>query len=212
MSVPVQQCLRHLIGTVSCRIEVPAATDTLIALARAATECTGETNASFAELTIERLARQAGISRASFYLYFEDKAELVRAWNRDLDAQVAATITDWWNTDEPSRDTVRHVLHQLAVIHRENRIVVAAIQEMSAHDYLLREALIDSFQRKRGKLRAHILRGQKEGWIVRCPSARYYCCLDRIDGGKSAAASDSDNRRREIAARHRCRYHLAIPL
>jgi AcrR family transcriptional regulator len=139
--------------------------DILAALAGAAA-CIVENGASFADLTVERLARQAGISRASFYLYFEDKAELVRAWNRDLDAQATETIASWWDTDEPSRGTVKSVLEELAVIHRENCTVLAAIQEISAYDHALREELFDSFEHKRDKLREHILRGQNEGWIV----------------------------------------------
>ncbi|PQM45173.1 hypothetical protein C1Y40_04660 [Mycobacterium talmoniae] len=64
--------------------------DTLGALADAAAACVDEDNTSFAELSVERLARRAGISRASFYLYFEDKGELVRGWHQEFDAQVTA--------------------------------------------------------------------------------------------------------------------------
>ncbi|WP_237156519.1 helix-turn-helix domain-containing protein [Mycobacteroides franklinii] len=53
--------------------------DTLAALAVAAASCADGNQSSFANLTVDRLARRAGISRASFYIYFEDKAELVRA-------------------------------------------------------------------------------------------------------------------------------------
>ena len=33
---------------------------------------------SFTELSVDRLATEAGISRASFYIYFEDKGHLLR--------------------------------------------------------------------------------------------------------------------------------------
>src|ERR1700712_3199167 len=34
--------------------------------------------ATFTELSVDRLANEAGISRASFYIYFEDKGHLLR--------------------------------------------------------------------------------------------------------------------------------------
>lgn len=138
--------------------------DTLGALADAAA-CVDKNNASFAELSVERLARRAGISRATFYLYFEDKGELVRGWHQEFDAQVTARYAEWWNIANPGRSAVSGALEQLAVIHRGSRTVLAAIQEMTAHDPRLRHERVEAFQRKRGELRRHIARGQREDWI-----------------------------------------------
>ena len=43
-----------------------------------ATERLMADGASFTELSVDRLATEAGISRASFYIYFEDKGHLLR--------------------------------------------------------------------------------------------------------------------------------------
>jgi len=43
-----------------------------------ATERLMAAGASFTELSVDRLATEAGISRASFYIYFEDKGYLLR--------------------------------------------------------------------------------------------------------------------------------------
>ena len=43
-----------------------------------ATERLMNDGASFTELSVDRLATEAGISRASFYIYFEDKGYLLR--------------------------------------------------------------------------------------------------------------------------------------
>ena len=43
-----------------------------------ATERLMRDGASFTELSVDRLATEAGISRASFYIYFEDKGHLLR--------------------------------------------------------------------------------------------------------------------------------------
>ncbi len=138
--------------------------DTLAALALAAASCIDQPGSTFATLTIDRLARQAGISRASFYLYFEDKAELVRAWNRDLEEQVNTVLAQWWPTRPSSPSALRGILGRLADIFRENRAVLTAIQEMTPHDPLLRQARADSFADTCGALDRHIARGQHEGW------------------------------------------------
>ena len=43
-----------------------------------ATERLMRDGASFTELSVDRLSTEAGISRASFYIYFEDKGQLLR--------------------------------------------------------------------------------------------------------------------------------------
>jgi TetR/AcrR family transcriptional regulator, ethionamide resistance regulator len=138
--------------------------DILLALADAAAEsvCDGTT---FVDLSVERLSRQAGISRASFYLYFEDKGELVRGWYDALDGRVSGVLTEWWEADNPTGELLSGVLSGLAAEYAGQRFVVNAVQETSAHDPLLREALDDAFQRRTVALRKHIARGQRAGWI-----------------------------------------------
>src|SRR5689334_13890771 len=52
--------------------------------------------AGITELSVDRLATEAGISRATFYIYFEDKGHLLRR----LASQVFSDLTDaaqrWW--------------------------------------------------------------------------------------------------------------------
>ena len=139
--------------------------DTLAALAAAsAASYADEDESNFTNLTVDRLARRAGISRASFYIYFEDKAELVRSWHRDLDEQANTALAQWWPTGPPTPSALRRILAQLADIYRENRAVLSAIQEMTPHDPLLRQARTDSFTTMREALHQHIARGQQEGW------------------------------------------------
>ena len=55
-----------------------------------ATERLMRDGASFTELSVDRLSTEAGISRASFYIYFEDKGHLLRR----LAGQVFADLAD----------------------------------------------------------------------------------------------------------------------
>jgi AcrR family transcriptional regulator len=120
---------------------------------------------SFRDLSVERLAVEAEISRASFYIYFEDKAELLRAWfSRNEDAARAAT-EGWWGSDGPvTREQIRDALAALSRLHRD-RALVAAFQELAYTDDALRELQAVASARTFEGLHAHVRRGQEEGWV-----------------------------------------------
>jgi TetR/AcrR family transcriptional regulator, ethionamide resistance regulator len=139
--------------------------DILQALAVATAALIDDKGESFAELGVEPLARRAGISRASFYLYFEDKGELVRGWHSEFDAQVTDAFARWFETTGPTKAVVRTALGQLATVHRESRTILRAIHEMSAHDPALRQDRAEAFVFKRAELRKHITRGQRGSWV-----------------------------------------------
>lgn len=138
--------------------------DILLALADAAAQNVGE-GTTFVDLSVERLSRRAGISRASFYLYFEDKGELVRGWYDALEGRVSSVLAEWWEADHPTGELLSAVLHRLAEEYVGQRFVVNAVQDTSAHDPLLRDAIDATFQRRTAALRKHIMRGQRAGWI-----------------------------------------------
>lgn len=61
-----------------------------------ATERLMADGASFTELSVDRLATEAGISRASFYVYFEDKGDLLRRLTGQVFDDLAAAAERWW--------------------------------------------------------------------------------------------------------------------
>src|SRR4051812_44749412 len=56
--------------------------------------------ASFTELSVDRLASEAGISRASFYIYFEDKGHLLRRLATQVFSDLASAGERWWGVSE----------------------------------------------------------------------------------------------------------------
>lgn len=137
---------------------------TLEALAIAAEYLTEQTG-SFAALSVERLSRQAGISRASFYLYFEDKGELVRGWLDAFDREVNRLLDSWFGESAPSHEYLARTFASLEKLHRENRFILSAAEEMAAHDATLRQDREEAHRQRRVALRRHITRGQRNGWI-----------------------------------------------
>src|ERR1700752_1895629 len=62
-----------------------------------ATERLMRDGASFTELSVDRLSTAAGISRASFYIYFEDKGHLLRRMAGQVFADLADAAERWWS-------------------------------------------------------------------------------------------------------------------
>jgi AcrR family transcriptional regulator len=121
---------------------------------------------SFSDLSVSRLATKAGISRATFYIYFEDKAELVRAWFDRIDEEAHAATAAWWTLEgEVTRDDIHRVLTRIIDVYRQHGPLLAAVQDMAAYDPLLRDVVAESFARAQGDLCDHIAAGQASGQI-----------------------------------------------
>lgn len=102
-----------------------------------ATERLMRDGASFTELSVDRLSGEAGISRASFYIYFEDKGHLLRR----LAGQVFGDLTDgarsWWSVaGRHDPDDVRTAMSRIITIYRRHQAVLVALNEMAAYDPL----------------------------------------------------------------------------
>lgn len=103
-----------------------------------ATERLMRDGASFTELSVDRLSGEAGISRASFYVYFEDKGHLLRR----LAGQVFGDLTDsarsWWSVaGRHDPDDVRTAMSRIIATYRRHQAVLVALNEMAGYDPLM---------------------------------------------------------------------------
>ena len=91
--------------------------------------------ASFTELSVDRLATEAGISRASFYIYFEDKGHLLRRLAVGVFDDVADPAQRWWNV-AARRDSsdVRAAMTGIVAGYRRHQPLLVALNEMAAYD------------------------------------------------------------------------------
>src|SRR5262245_6679362 len=67
---------RHFIATIEPRLEA------------------GE---AFGDLSVERLAKTASISRSTFYVYFEDKGDLLGVMAENLISDMFDAAQAWWS-------------------------------------------------------------------------------------------------------------------
>jgi TetR/AcrR family transcriptional regulator, ethionamide resistance regulator len=91
--------------------------------------------ASFTELSVDRLATEAGISRASFYVYFEDKGHLLRRLTGQVFDDLADGARRWWDV-AARRDPadVHAAITAIIAGFRSHQPLLIALNEMSAYD------------------------------------------------------------------------------
>lgn len=90
--------------------------------------------ASVATLSIDKIVAEAGMGRATFYLHFREKSELVAAlaedqvaWRDEIGAEALAD-------PELDRATLDNILNNIVSRWVENRAVLAAIIEVAEYD------------------------------------------------------------------------------
>jgi AcrR family transcriptional regulator len=100
-----------------------------------ATERLMRDGASFTELSVDRLATEAGISRASFYIYFEDKGHLLRRLAGQVFGDLTSGAERWWGVAwRHDPDDVRAAMAGIIESYRRHQPVLVALNEMAAYD------------------------------------------------------------------------------
>lgn len=129
---------------------------------------------SFTELPVERLVSLAGVSRSTFYVYFEDKGELIRAWLTDISSRLEVAAAQWWALDEgASWADLRAALDRVVTVYRPQATLMAAAFDASAYDPGVREQVETMMERNVAGLRKHIRTGQAAGTVdARIPAAQ----------------------------------------
>lgn len=95
--------------------------------------------ASLAGLSINRIAEESGVSRATFYLHFADKRALITRL-AETELRAFESVTDPF-IDDPTagRDKLADVTHELAGVWREHAGVLSSLIELAEYDADSRE-------------------------------------------------------------------------
>jgi AcrR family transcriptional regulator len=121
---------------------------------------------AFTELSVDRLATEAGISRATFYVYFEDKGQLLRTMATQVFGELVDGARAWWDVvDRHDPADVRKAMATIIDLYRRHQALLAAVIEMAAYDPEVGEfyqRLLDDIA---GGTRAVIEQGKADGSI-----------------------------------------------
>lgn len=90
---------------------------------------------SFTTISVEELAREAGIVRATFYLHFRNKGELVSHLMKNVAKELrAAAVETLHQREKFGRDEFGKFLRHAVDIHFRHRLAIRAMIEVAAYD------------------------------------------------------------------------------
>ena len=99
-----------------------------------ATEELLEQGATYSGLAVERIARQAGISRTAFYFYFRDKRDLLVRLTEEVAAELYREAEAWWTTEGDGANELRAALGRVITLYRDHAVLLRAVVETAAYD------------------------------------------------------------------------------
>ncbi len=136
MAAPSRQSSAPTAKRVAIEAALLEATETLLA-----------EGASFADLGVERIATQAGITRTAFYFYFADKRELLMALTADVNELLLEQANLWWSGEGEPAVRLERALTSVARLFGEHAVLLKALGEVAAYD----EQVAEHWQRLIGQ-------------------------------------------------------------
>lgn len=120
----------------------------------------------FTEISVERLVQEAGISRSTFYVYFEDKGDLLTAWFAEIIEGIEDAAKPWWKLGgESTEEELRVVLDGIVRTYQPHTVLMAAMYDAAAYDPSVRDLVSGMMNGNAAALRKHIRAGQKQGFV-----------------------------------------------
>jgi AcrR family transcriptional regulator len=121
---------------------------------------------SFTEISVERMVQATGMARSTFYVYFEDKGDLLRAWFGDIEAEITEASAGWWQIDgSASKADLRAALSRIVDTYHPHAQLMSAMFDAAAYDSAVRELTGAMMASNIAGLRKHIRTGQKREFI-----------------------------------------------
>jgi TetR/AcrR family transcriptional regulator, ethionamide resistance regulator len=121
---------------------------------------------SYTELSVERLVTEARISRATFYVYFEDKGDVLRALAEDFIARINEAAAIWFELPAgATKADLRGAMEAIFTAYLPHKTVMSAVVEVASYDPSLRELFGQLMQRTIAGVSGHIATGQEQGFI-----------------------------------------------
>jgi TetR/AcrR family transcriptional regulator, ethionamide resistance regulator len=152
-------------------------------------------DASYTALTVTAICQAAGISRPTFYSYFDDKVELIRAVAADTIVELVGASALWLDAPKSTRAELNQAMTALFAGYAPHRKVMAAAAEVASYDETLRDAFASSMEAAARQVRDHIADGQRQG-LVRpglrpLPTARWLAWMTELGLRRAFARRDT---------------------
>jgi TetR/AcrR family transcriptional regulator, ethionamide resistance regulator len=160
---------------------------------------------SYADLSVEAIITAGGISRSTFYVYFDDKGDLLAAMAHDVISDLLAEGTSWWQLPaEATRDDLHTALRAPVDSYRKHRTILATVAETAPTDPRVREQQQHLIDQVVSALTSYIKNAQHSGtldadldanrtaqWLIWMIERGLYQLIDRADGDETERLLDT---------------------
>ncbi|BDE15486.1 TetR family transcriptional regulator [Mycobacterium sp. 20KCMC460] len=146
-----------------------------------------EEGQSLASITVDSLVAEAGVSRANFYIHFQDKVDLLEGWLLET-RQVLFEVSNAWYSaaaSQLSQPRIHELLGEIFGVYRARMTLMRAMYETVLHDPTVREEFAEAFELHFVALTEHIRNGQRDGAIrpeldPRATAEWLICLVERV--------------------------------
>ena len=117
----------------------------------------------FKKLTVDELARAAGLSRTAFYFYFPGKEQALMSAAADVTEEFRQRADTWWHGEGPPEERVRAALAGILDVYVRHAALLRAAVEVTSYSKEFEDfyqSLLDGFVRATAE---HLRREQKAG-------------------------------------------------
>jgi AcrR family transcriptional regulator len=102
---------------------------------------------SFRDLTVDEIARSAGLSRSAFYTHFGDKEELLLAAVEDVSRRLYEMADRWWHGVGPPAERVRRAIEGVVSVYAGDAALLRIAAEVATYDEQVRVLWLDIAER-----------------------------------------------------------------
>jgi AcrR family transcriptional regulator len=122
---------------------------------------------SFRDLTVDQIAKAAGVSRTAFYTHFPDKQELLLVAVAEVSEQLYEMADRWWHGVGPPAERVRRAIEGVVSVYAEEAGLLRIATEVSTYDEQMRTVWLDIAERFIEGTADHVRAEQDAGLIPR---------------------------------------------
>ncbi|WP_312032650.1 TetR/AcrR family transcriptional regulator [Nocardia coubleae] len=137
----------------------------------AATEQLMREGHAYTDLSVDKLAGAAGTSRATFYVHFEDKGDLLRGLATHVLADIEFAARSWWQSEQlHDADALLAATTAIVAVYRDHQFLISAVIEAAAYDERVSDDYTTMINSISDATRQVIDRGQSAGTIRALPA------------------------------------------
>jgi AcrR family transcriptional regulator len=120
---------------------------------------------SFRDLTVDEIARDAGLSRSAFYTHFRDKHDLLLGAIQEVADDLYEMSDRWWHGEGPPAERVRAAIQGVVDVYAERAPIMRIATEVSTYDDEVRAVWLRIAERFIEATADHIRTEQDRGLI-----------------------------------------------